>query len=155
MNFATILVVYFAVVATIVLILWGATCIARWRLFTKCGVPGWKALIPFYSGFTLYRISWRGRFFWIAIILFAAAIVSGNMAENNLIMAMIYDITFVVAAIFHVIQCFFLARKFRRGKVFAIGLCVLNIVFLFILAFDSSYFTGNEKEGLPARKPMC
>ncbi len=149
MTIASIFVIYFAVFASIALVLWVLTCIARWRLFVKCGVLGWKALIPFYSGFTLYRISWRGRFFWVTIILFAAAIISGNMAENNLIMAMIYDITFVVAAIFHVIQCFMLGRKFRRGKVFAIGLCVVNIVFLFILAFDESYFTGNEKEGLP------
>ncbi len=149
MNIATILVVYFAVFASITLILWVLTSIGRWRLFVKCGVPGWKAPIPLLSGYTLYRISWRGRYFWIAIALTVAAIISGNMAEDNLIMTMIYEITFVVAAIFHVIQCFMLGRKFRRGKVFAIGLCIANIIFLFILAFDDSYFTGNSKEGLP------
>ena len=149
MNIATILVVYFAVFAVILLILWVVICIARWRIFEKCGVPGWKSVIPILSGYNVYRISWRGRFFWVFLALSAAAIVSGNMAENNLIMTMIYDITFVVATIFHVIQCFLLARKFRRGKFFAIALSVATIVFQLFLAFDDSYYTGNEKEGLP------
>lgn len=149
MNIAAILVVYFAVFAAILLFLWILTCIARWRVFEKCSVPGWRALIPVLSGYTLYRISWRGKFFWIYIALVVSAIISGNMAEDNLIMTMIYDITFVVAAIFHVIQCFMLGRKFRRGKVFAIALSVATTVFMFFLAFDDSYYTGNAKEGLP------
>lgn len=40
------------------------TLIAYWRIFTKAGVAGWKAIIPYYSGYVMFKIAWKTSVFW-------------------------------------------------------------------------------------------
>ena len=35
-----------------------AKIVCLWKIFVKIGEPGWKALIPFYSGYTLCQHTW-------------------------------------------------------------------------------------------------
>lgn len=42
-----------------------------WRIFTKAGVEGWKAIIPIYNIFILAKIARNERFAWIMLILWA------------------------------------------------------------------------------------
>ena len=148
MNLASILVVYFAIMGSVLLVLEVLTMIARWSIFKKCGLSGWKAFIPVYSGYLFYKISWRGKFFWISLIMGAAAFISGNLAEDNIVMTMIYEITFVIAIVFYIIQSIMLARKFDHSMLFGMGIVICNIIFLFIIAFGDSVYLGNPKEGL-------
>ena len=32
--------------------------VAMWRIFAKAGEAGWKAVIPFYNTYILYKITW-------------------------------------------------------------------------------------------------
>ena len=41
------------------------TIIARWKMFTKAGEAGWKSLIPIYCDYTLFKIVWNAKSFWI------------------------------------------------------------------------------------------
>lgn len=147
MNLASILVVYFAIMGSVLLILEVLSMVARWSIFKKCSISGWKALIPIYSGYLFYRISWRGKYFWIFLVMTVSAIISGNLAENNIIMTMIYEITFVIAVIFYIIQSIMLALKFDHSMLFGLGIVVFNIIFLFIIAFGDSEYKGNPIEG--------
>lgn len=38
--------------------------IANWKLYTKAGEAGWKSLIPYYSQYVLFRITWNTGMFW-------------------------------------------------------------------------------------------
>ena len=49
------------------------TIIAYWKMFTKAGEKGWKAIIPVYSTYKIYDITWKGSMFWLSL---AAGIVS-------------------------------------------------------------------------------
>ena len=40
--------------------------VARWKVFDKAGIAGWKSLIPIYSDYCTYKISWKTTFFWIS-----------------------------------------------------------------------------------------
>ena len=55
------------------------TLVARWKVFDKAGIEGWKSLIPIYSDYCTYRISWQTKFYWI---LMAATIVSGIVSSR-------------------------------------------------------------------------
>lgn len=37
--------------------------VAMWKIFQKAGEPGWKAIIPFYNSYTMYKIVWDTKFF--------------------------------------------------------------------------------------------
>ena len=34
------------------------TIIARWKIFTKAGEAGWKSIIPIYSDYIEWKLSW-------------------------------------------------------------------------------------------------
>ena len=35
--------------------------IAKWRIFAKAGIPGWKSLIPIYEGYLTFKIATESR----------------------------------------------------------------------------------------------
>ena len=38
---------------------WLLHVVAAWRIFTKAGEAGWKSIIPIYSTYITYKISWK------------------------------------------------------------------------------------------------
>lgn len=50
------------------LILTVIAIIGLWRMFEKADEPGWKALIPFYNAYTMFRIA--GRNGWGFLLMF-------------------------------------------------------------------------------------
>ena len=58
-------------VATVVVLL----CIlAYWMIFKKAGEAGWKALIPVYSTYIEYKLTWSGKMFGL-LAVFAVCLV--------------------------------------------------------------------------------
>ncbi len=99
------------------LVVLGLTIAANWKLYEKAGEPGWAAIVPFYSSYTLYKISWgNGWFFLLAYIPFVSFVI--------------YIITMVK-----------LSQAFGKDGAWAVGLIFLNIIFLCIMAFskDTQY----------------
>ena len=43
-------------------------CVATWKIFVKMGEPGWKALIPFYNEYMLYKKVWHPGWFVAMLI---------------------------------------------------------------------------------------
>lgn len=52
-----------AAYAIFLFIIWILTVIAKWRIFTKAGLAGWKSIIPIYSDYCTYRIAWNKKAF--------------------------------------------------------------------------------------------
>lgn len=55
--------------------------ISRWVFFKKCGEEGWKSLIPFYTDYTLVKVS--GLNWWWFLILIAGTILSSMQSSMN------------------------------------------------------------------------
>ncbi len=89
-----------------------------WKIFVKAGEPGWAAIIPFYNYYILFKITFGNG--WLFLLLLVP----------------------IVGFIFAIILYFKLAKAFGKGTGFGFGLLFLSIIFMSILAFDSSEYQG-------------
>ena len=92
------------------------TIIARWKIYTKAGKPGWASLIPFYTQYCLYDIAWGTG--WLFLLGFVPIV--------NIVVGIMVN--------------FKLAKAFGKGTGFGFGLLFLNTIFILILGFgDTKY----------------
>jgi|SRR6267378_5934124 len=103
------------------------TVAAMWRIFSKAGEAGWKALIPIYGAVVFNRIV--GRPGWWVLLMMIPVV--------NIVIAMI--------------ECADLARVFGKGIGYALGLIVLTPLYLMALAFGPATYVGPNG---PAVTPM-
>lgn len=96
------------------------TIVARWKIYSKAGKPGWASLIPFYSEYCLFDIAWGNG--WLFLLGFVPCV-------NIVVMIMLY---------------FKLAKAFGKGTGFGFGLVFLNTIFVLILGFDHSQYIGPQ-----------
>ena len=92
--------------------------VAYWRVFTKAGEAGWKAIIPIYNIIILLKIV--GRPWWWLLLLCIPLV--------NLIVLIIVSND--------------LSKSFGHGMGFTLGLIFLSFIFYLILAFGSSQYVG-------------
>ena len=126
--------VFFIIIAWYVL-----TLVARWRVFTKAGLAGWKSLIPLYSEYCTFKISWKTTFFWLVL---AAGLVSGiltGMIGNGenvpAIVSMLASISGMAVTVINLVMNVKLSQKFGHGVLFGLGL-------------GESEYLGNPEEGI-------
>lgn len=96
------------------------TVIARWKIYTKAGKPGWASLIPFYTDYCMFDIAWGNG--WLFLLMFVPCV------------------NFVIS----IMLCFKLAKAFGRGTGFGFGLLFLNTIFVLILGFGSDKYIGPQ-----------
>ena len=129
------IVMVFALIIAILLI------IARWKIFTKAGEEGWKAIIPVYSDMVLCKIS--GVWEWYPLVVFGASLVSGMLSGISESLGGIITLLASIASIYYtVILCISVAQSFGKDTGFGIGLLFLNVIFYPILAFGKSQYVG-------------
>lgn len=92
--------------------------IALWKIFVKAGEEGWKAIIPFYNSYILYKLTWGNGFFFLLSLIPCVGIVFGIITSVKL------------------------AKAFGKSTAFAVGLIFLGPIFQLILGFDSSEYKG-------------
>ena len=91
---------------------------ALWRIFTKAGEEGWKAIIPIYSFIVLLKIVGRP-WWWILLLLVPILnIVIYVMVTNDL------------------------SKSFGKGVGFTVGLILLPYIFYLILGFGGDRYLG-------------
>ena len=92
------------------------TIIAEWKIFVKAGKEGWKSLIPVYNTYTLLQIL--------------------NMEP------MLCFLTLIPAANFFlsIVMMVKLAHSFKKSNGFAVGLILLQPIFLMILGFGQAKY---------------
>lgn len=91
---------------------------AMWRIFTKAGEEGWKAIIPIYNTVVLLKIVGRP-WWWLLLML-------------------IPIVNFVVV----IVVMNDLSKSFGHGVGFTLGLIFLPYIFFLVLAFGSSQYQG-------------
>ena len=115
--------------------------IGLWKVFTKAGVEGWKAIIPFLNLYELYKMSWNRNYFWAALIL--SIVGRGISGSENGFFSFLGTLCVIGAFILNVVLCNHLSKSFGQGTGFTVGLVLLPIIFFPILGFGSSQYEGN------------
>lgn len=95
--------------------------IAKHHIYRKAGQRGWAAFVPFYTTFTLYKITWGNG--WVFLAEFIP----------------------VVGCAFVVLTQIKLAHNFEKGTGFILGLVFLHPFFLMALGFGQSRYLGIVK----------
>ena len=114
---------------------WLLHVVAAWRIFTKAGEAGWKSIIPIYSTYITYKISWKKK------NLFWATLADGSINYAMFFIAMLLLLfAFVVNILLVVRKC----RAFGHGVGFAIGMLFFEPIFMLILGFGSSAYLGPQ-----------
>ena len=107
--------------------------ITRWIIFRKAGLEGWESIVPFYSSWSLVKIS--GISWWFFFIInapFFALILSLGL------LAPFAGIAALIASYF---VYYNLAIKFGKEPIsYGLGLTFLPIIFYPILAFGKSTY---------------
>jgi len=118
--------------------------VAGWKLFEKAGEPGWKSLIPIYSSYILYKISWKTSMFWI----YLACIVAGGFmgAFANSVLVSISSLFSLASFVLMIIQTYKLSKAFGHGGGYTVGLLLLRPIFILILGFGSAEYKGNPDQ---------
>lgn len=129
-----------------VLIAYVLTIVPLWRMFTKAGQPGWKALIPVYSTYILYKISWTTTVFWILLIAsIVVSLVSTFAADAVMLVLILSIIVYIAAIVIGIMFNYKISKSFGHGVGFTIGLIFLSLIFLYIIAFGKSEYKGPQK----------
>lgn len=97
------------------------TIVAKWKINTKAGQPGWACLIPVYNLYVELRIA--------------------GMSPLWLLTLLACGVGYVIPWIICQIKT---AERFGQGVGFGIGLILLNQIFVLILAFGSSKYVAEQ-----------
>lgn len=118
--------------------------IAQWKIFTKAGEAGWKSIIPFLNAYVLYKISWKPMMFWILLALAVIEGIFATLAENS-VFALVMTYIFMIAIwVIDIIKNVKLSKAYGHGVGFAVGLILLNPIFMLILGLGNSKYVGKE-----------
>lgn len=98
--------------------------VSTWKIYEKAGVPGWKAIIPFYNVWVLAEIG--GKPGWWSLLSYIPCIG-----------------IFAVVALWMEV-----CNKFNRNRFFTLGIILLPFVFLPMLAFkeDIQYENSDKND---------
>ena len=113
--------------------------IAQWKLFTKAGEPGWKSIIPFYGGYTFYRLTWTPAVFFVTLAISVLSMIFTSVPAVTVILG-------IVALIISIISFVYTAHAYGKYGGFVAGMIFLPFIFFPILAFGDSQYVGPKGE---------
>ena len=113
--------------------------IAQWKLFTKAGEPGWKSIIPFYGGYTFYRLTWTPAVFFVTIAISFLSMLFTRVPAVTVILG-------IAAIIISIISFVYTAHAYGKYGGFVAGMIFLPFIFFPILAFGDSQYIGPKGE---------
>lgn len=124
--------------------------VANWLILDKAGDKGWKALIPFYGEYTLFKLVWDKNAYWFTLIfsiLMYATMFYAGYPGATLHLPILIALLLVIYAVYTVFCVFlqiYLAKAFGCNNGFAVGLIFLHIIFYCILAFGNAKYIGAQ-----------
>ena len=93
--------------------------VSNWKIFSKAGKPGWASLVPIYNLVIMLRIACMPE--WMIILFFLPLV--------NAFIGLVVQVKMI--------------KAFGKSTGFIIGYFFLPLIFLPILAFDSSQYIGD------------
>lgn len=131
----TIVVFIFFIIFIFSLAIFLLQTIGTWKMLVKAGKPGWGALIPIYREYLLCELSGVNTK-WILLIFIGVLLniipILGSLVYSFLV---IY---------FSILLYVSVARSFGISDVFAVGLILVNPIFIVILGCGSFQYLGKR-----------
>ena len=122
--------------------------IGMFKVFEKCGLEGWKAIIPFYSDYVFSDKVWIPKYvvyFWIAGI--ANLVIVSPMSKAGGLIGILFSLVGIILWLFFIVVrgrfCYWVAKTFGYDIGFTVGLFILPFVFYLILGFGDAKYRGN------------
>lgn len=106
-----------------------------WKVFKKAGQPGWGSLVPFYSSYLLYKITWGCGWLFLAPIVLS---VAGAFFVNGIASSLLV----VAATVLVCLTSYKTGMVFGKSAWFGVGLILLNWLFVLILGFSDAQYQG-------------
>lgn len=135
------------IIIVIIIVWYLFQVIASWKIFSKFGESGWKAIIPIYNSYVWYKAIWNVKIFWVDVTLSALTVI--NIAGANANISAMYVtlllITLIGLMVLKIMQDYNLSKAFGQDFNFMMGLIFFEPIFKLILAFGSSEYVGNSK----------
>lgn len=126
--------------------------IGEWHVFKKFKEKSWKALVPYYSQYIMYKHTWKKSAFWIYFICDIGFTLSFGISEvlvkirPNDIWADILSVLAlpfgVIMVIYIILSNFRIAEAFGKRTAFGIGLTFFYQIFILILGFGKSEYVA-------------
>lgn len=101
--------------------------VAQWKIFTKAGQEGWKALIPIYNVVVLYKII--GLSPWLLLLY---------------LLSVVPVVGWIISIALSIVSTVKLAKAFNQSAAFIFGLLFLSPIFQMILGFGKAEYVGPE-----------
>ena len=129
-----------ALVGVVVFIIafYALTVIATWKIFTKAGEKGWKALIPIYNVYVLCKVIGVNFWIWILAVPCALGFITGFIGNEDASNTL-QSLYMIGLEVYLAIK---LGKAFNKSTGFIVGLILLPNIFELILGFGSSEYVG-------------
>ena len=101
--------------------------VAQWKIFTKAGQEGWKALIPIYNVVVLYKII--GLSPWLLLLY---------------LLSVVPVVGWIISIALSIVSTVKLAKAFNQSTAFIFGLLFISPIFQMILGFGKAEYVGPE-----------
>lgn len=101
--------------------------VAQWKIFTKAGQEGWKAIIPIYNVVVLYKII--GLSPWLLLLY---------------LLSVVPVVGWIISVALSIVSTVKLAKAFNQSTAFIFGLLFLSPIFQMILGFGKAEYVGPE-----------
>ena len=101
--------------------------VAQWKIFTKAGQEGWRALIPIYNVVVLYKII--GLSPWLLLLY---------------LLSVVPVVGWIISIALSIVSTVKLAKAFNQSTAFIFGLLFLSPIFQMILGFGKAEYVGPE-----------
>ncbi len=120
------------IIAIIIIALLILQIIGMWKVFTKAGEKGWKAIIPFYNMAILYKISGMSPYLVFVYLGLLVPFV-------NIIVAAAIG----VMSLYQVIN---LSKAFNKSTGFTVAIILVPFIAYLMLGFGKSEYIGFDKK---------
>ena len=132
---SAIITIFTVAIALVVLYIVG-----MWRIFEKAGENGGKCLIPFYNQYTMYKMFWKTKYFWIVLVLSIANGIFNGLALTIPALSTVVSVISLVTFVFAVFLNYRISASFGHGIGYCIGLLLLPFIFTLILGFNQDEY---------------
>lgn len=65
--------------------------IGMWFLFGKANEKSWKAVIPIYCDYTMFKLAWKPAWFWVYLVIIAIWLITTGVFLETLCIATFTD----------------------------------------------------------------
>ena len=118
--------------------------IGWYKIFEKANEKGWKALIPIYNIYLLYKIFWKTKYFKLLLIISFICIFPTYFIYSQELFELLIFIATLNLLYHQIILSIRISRSFEKNIFWSLGIIFLPYLFIIILGFNKSKYIKFE-----------